>query len=112
MFNINSLSNHVGGTLVEYLARAHFSQEWGRATILSVKIDDGENTLTIVTDNKARLMTTDFSHTQMVTVNSVIYLIPPVSSYLDFYFSFAPKGVKIPTPDERGRHWNPFKPSD
>jgi hypothetical protein len=105
MVNKSDLPNLIGGTLVEYLAGAGFSKEWGRVQILEVQIQGHE--VRILTNGPAHLMTADFDEVTLTKVENILYLRP--LPYLNFCYALAPKGVNIPTPEERGLSWNPFR---
>jgi hypothetical protein len=104
MVTKSDLESLVGGTLVEYLAGAGFSKEWGRTTILEIRIEGQK--VRILTDGSAHLMTACFEEIIMTRVENILYLRP--LPYLNFCYALAPKGVTIPTPEERGLSWNPF----
>ncbi len=93
-----------GGTLVEYKMGCGLSREYARATIVETIIDD--TGLEFKTDGKARLFTAEFSSSMIGSEDGVFYLLP-IS--LGFYYALAPKGVTIPTPEERGLTFNPFR---
>jgi hypothetical protein len=107
MADSQDLGDLIGGTLIEYLANCGFSREWRRATITDALINGLK--VRIKTDGRPHFNTSNFDGFQLVKVGEVIYLI---AQWPNYSFALAPKGVTIPTPDERGLNWNPFQTHD
>lgn len=97
MANTEDFRSFSGGTLVEYEDRKGYMSEYSRVNILEVKVSD-IGSIEFITDGKAFFKTRDFHQITMQEHDGVFYFKP---LYMGFCYAIAPKGVVIPTPEER-----------
>lgn len=97
MANAEDFRDFAGGTLVEYEDRKEYMSEYGRANILEVRVPEMDS-IEFITDGKAFFKTREFRQITMQEHDGVFYFKP---LYMGFCYAIAPKGVVIPTPEER-----------